>query len=507
MPTLREIINRNVFVVPGYQRGYSWGIDQLNDFWRDIEWILEGKTHFTGMLTLRRTGNKTPYEKIEVVDGQQRLTTSFLLLHCLLKHAKAKNGFVTGEDVELIHRDYIRGSYNGKSYLRLQYDSHDDNEFLDNLLNSQIESLDSIIGINIYKRNLIYALKYFEAHVGQLNSDAINQTFENLTTRLIFQVEYVENQFDVCAMFESINYRGKKLTQFEVLKNRILYIGERLIKTNTQKDIFAEKVQKAWGSAYAAFGKGKQPLEEDDFLKIHSVMYFGGVGRKRNALDNKLFKEVFALERVLNNAKHPITMDYIEKYVENIEASSFYWAVQNVVTSDQDIESLMTIECYQWIIRISRLPENPFKPTILAIINLKGSGKIDDSDMLILLKAIERFIFIVYVLCGISGKESADDILIISNELYLWKGESPVAKFVENLEDKLCGYDEHDNYKGIYNRQYVATESQKRFTDAKKADFMGWKKWSGIKYFLAEHEYWCSQIFIKIKYIPMRAIN
>ena len=231
MPTLREIINRNVFVVPGYQRGYSWGIDQLNDFWRDIEWILEGKTHFTGMLTLRRTGNKTPYEKIEVVDGQQRLTTSFLLLHCLLKHAKAKNGFVTGEDVELIHRDYIRGSYNGKSYLRLQYDSHDDNEFLDNLLNSQIESLDSIIGITIYKRNLIYALKYFEEHVGQLNSDAINQTFENLTTRLIFQVEYVENQFDVCAMFESINYRGKKLTQFEVLKNRILYIGERLIKT------------------------------------------------------------------------------------------------------------------------------------------------------------------------------------------------------------------------------------------------------------------------------------
>ncbi|MBN9300512.1 DUF262 domain-containing protein, partial [Dysgonomonas mossii] len=98
--TVSRIFTEALYRIPDYQRGYSWGIDQLNDFWLDLEQIQENSKHYLGVLTLEevdeekwsnweedswiiKSRNFKPYY---VVDGQQRLTTIVLLIIAILEH-------------------------------------------------------------------------------------------------------------------------------------------------------------------------------------------------------------------------------------------------------------------------------------------------------------------------------------------------------------------------------------------------------------------------------------
>jgi uncharacterized protein with ParB-like and HNH nuclease domain len=51
LKTLSEIFNDKIFRIPDYQRGYSWGVDELEDLWRDIDNLPSGKSHYTGMIS------------------------------------------------------------------------------------------------------------------------------------------------------------------------------------------------------------------------------------------------------------------------------------------------------------------------------------------------------------------------------------------------------------------------------------------------------------------------
>ena len=92
--TLSKIFTERLFRIPDYQRGYAWTEPQWKDFWTDIEQIEEGQNHYTGVLTLETVPSEDSagwhddrwiidsrgYEPFYVVDGQQRMTTSIILI-------------------------------------------------------------------------------------------------------------------------------------------------------------------------------------------------------------------------------------------------------------------------------------------------------------------------------------------------------------------------------------------------------------------------------------------
>jgi uncharacterized protein with ParB-like and HNH nuclease domain len=102
MPTelqnLDTIFNSRVFRIPDYQRGYAWGLPQLNDFWDDLIRLDTRRNHYTGQLTLERLPDDVwrswedsiwliegrGYKPFYVVDGQQRITTAIIFIKCLL---------------------------------------------------------------------------------------------------------------------------------------------------------------------------------------------------------------------------------------------------------------------------------------------------------------------------------------------------------------------------------------------------------------------------------------
>lgn len=91
--TLDSVIEKGVFEIPSYQRGYAWQERQLKDFWNDLEHVskLGNKFHYMHSLTLRGLENELEYSAFEIIDGQQRLATSLILLSLLAKTTKHKD--------------------------------------------------------------------------------------------------------------------------------------------------------------------------------------------------------------------------------------------------------------------------------------------------------------------------------------------------------------------------------------------------------------------------------
>ncbi len=90
---LDGVIEKGVFEIPSYQRGYAWQDRQLKDFWNDLEHVskLGDKFHYMHSLTLRELENEFENSAFEIIDGQQRLTTSLILLGLLAKTTQNKD--------------------------------------------------------------------------------------------------------------------------------------------------------------------------------------------------------------------------------------------------------------------------------------------------------------------------------------------------------------------------------------------------------------------------------
>ena len=70
------------FVVPSYQRRYSWRARQVYELLDDIFYIEEAETHLLGSIVCLTTPHTAGVNRLELVDGQQRLTTITILLEC-----------------------------------------------------------------------------------------------------------------------------------------------------------------------------------------------------------------------------------------------------------------------------------------------------------------------------------------------------------------------------------------------------------------------------------------
>ncbi len=86
LKSLKNLFGDRTYIIPDYQRGYTWDMQQLADFWEDLLNI-ENTYHYMGVLSLKESGNNV----YEVIDGQQRLTTSIILIQSIIEFAKNNN--------------------------------------------------------------------------------------------------------------------------------------------------------------------------------------------------------------------------------------------------------------------------------------------------------------------------------------------------------------------------------------------------------------------------------
>lgn len=217
--TLLEFFEQNQnnqFVIPIYQRLYSWKKEQCEQLWDDI--IKTGgndqiKGHFIGSILYVRDDD-THSSPLLIIDGQQRLTTITLLFIALRDHLNDEDEFLEKFSREKIESYLINSNKDG------------DNKFRLILSESDKDTLLSLIDKNKRKPSepslkIVENFKLFEEWIRK-NTDKLETIFKGLEKLMIVWIALKKEKDDPQLIFESMNSKGIELTQADLIRNYII---------------------------------------------------------------------------------------------------------------------------------------------------------------------------------------------------------------------------------------------------------------------------------------------
>ncbi|WP_187946773.1 DUF262 and DUF1524 domain-containing protein [Helicobacter pylori] len=258
----------NQFVIPIYQRLYSWKKEQCEQLWDDIIKIggndkMNG--HFIGSILYVLDGN-TPSSPLLIIDGQQRLTTITLLLIALKNHSS--------DEVKILE-EFSRKKI--ESYL-INSDKDGDKKFRLILSESDKDTLLSLIDKNKRKPSepsvkIVENFELLEKWIRK-NTDKLETIFKGLEKLMIVWIA-LDKGDDPQLIFESMNSKGIELTQADLIRNYIL-MG---LEPEKQK-IFYEKY---WRAMEEDFKQNEKLF--DRFVKHYLTIKIGKIPNEKRVYD------------------------------------------------------------------------------------------------------------------------------------------------------------------------------------------------------------------------------
>lgn len=207
----------NQFVIPIYQRLYSWKKEQCEQLWDDIIKIggndkMNG--HFIGSILYVRV-DATHSSPLLIIDGQQRLTTITLLFIALRDHLNDEDELLEKFSHQKIQNRYLINS-----------DEKGDKKFRLILSESDKDTLLSLIDKDRRKPSepslkIMENFKLFEEWIRK-NTDKLETIFKGLEKLMIVWIALEKGKDDPQLIFESMNSKGIELTQTDLIRNYIV---------------------------------------------------------------------------------------------------------------------------------------------------------------------------------------------------------------------------------------------------------------------------------------------
>ena len=212
-----EILNGNrQFLIPVYQRFYSWDIDQCKRLWNDIvEMQRKGKAgHFVGsIVNIAEQAMPTGVQKYMIIDGQQRMTTLTLLLLALRDYA-IKNPSDTTINARRIDNMLLKNEYeSGDERYKLLL-TETDRDILISLVEEKPIS-EGIRSRQIENYNF-FANKLADKEIQPA------EVYESIGKLQIVNITLDRAVDDAQAIFESLNSTGKELSESDLIRNYVL---------------------------------------------------------------------------------------------------------------------------------------------------------------------------------------------------------------------------------------------------------------------------------------------
>ncbi len=199
------------YVVPAYQRRYSWHEKQLWELIEDISLLEGSSTHLLGSIVCLAGYHKAGINELELVDGQQRLTTICILLQCIADRLKHDGETSSGEDVDRLLWARALGELPVRKVL---LDSLDAAQFEQHMTGNAPTEPDN--------RELATAFATFRKWISAKKLADLGTFLYRLKNQCVVIRLDVSAAKDAFKLFETINNRGLKLSSADIIKNFIL---------------------------------------------------------------------------------------------------------------------------------------------------------------------------------------------------------------------------------------------------------------------------------------------
>lgn len=253
--SLIGLLNTRLFTIPGYQRPYSWEARERKDLFDDIEDVWqEDEDHFMATVVCRvldanvtlRTDRMT---KLEIVDGQQRLTTLIILLNAMRYALAEEDG--TEQDAKNLKDLLIKPHDN---LLLLQTNQDTSHFFSDYMRDGDAPDPDTAETLaDRYLLSAIQDCRNFVEMWPQKEGRNLLDLVSLVKNKLTFILHQISDEKTVYTVFEVLNSRGIPVSYLDRLKSILMGLAFKL-EENVTRDNLIKDLHKIWGNIYQTLG-------------------------------------------------------------------------------------------------------------------------------------------------------------------------------------------------------------------------------------------------------------
>jgi len=355
------------FVIPIYQRTYSWQLSQCNKLFNDILRVSKDPElpgHFIGSVVYFQESIHTVSDvpKLLVIDGQQRLTTVSLMIAALAEFVKENKVNIDTNFTKL------------QNYYLLNAEEESDLRYKLLLTRRDKESLINLIkGVPLGKDSSLRIAENFKFFKDKINSENAAEVYNGILRLFIVDVALEKDKDNPQLIFESLNSTGLDLSQADLIRNYIL-MGQEI---NIQTDLY----EKYWFPMEQSFGN-EYSTSFDGFMRDYLSVKTGSIPKVDRVYDEfKLYAQ---------NLK---TSTSITEIVKDIFRYSRYYV--NMVLHKEPDYSLQ-----KGFKNISRLKVDVSYPFILPVYNDYSNRLITKNDFIKIISLVENYVF-RRAICGI----------------------------------------------------------------------------------------------------------
>ena len=367
-PLLAFLRKSSQFVIPIYQRTYSWTAKECQQLWDDIVRCGgsdEIAVHFVGSIVYIESGlsQVTHQAPLLVIDGQQRLATVSLLLAALAK-AVAED-----EPLDGFSRRKI------KNYYLLNPEESDERRFKLLLSQTDKDSLTAIVSDGEKPQHpSLRIMENFELFEKWIAEDKVELATlcQGLMKLVVVDIALTRDQDNPQLIFESMNSTGKELSQADLVRNFILMGLEQNLQTRLYKDF--------WRPMEVDFGQAAYSTHFDGFMRHYLTVKTGEIPKINAVYD--AFKEHARASRVdaADDTNH------IESLVREIRDYARYFCAMAL---DAEPDAALKLAFHD----LRDLKVDVTYPFLLELYHDYQVGILPKTDLLASVRLIEAYVF------------------------------------------------------------------------------------------------------------------
>ncbi len=357
------------FIIPIYQRKYSWTIEQCRQLWNDIVRASEDETvkgHFVGSIVYIEKGlyQISAVPQLLVIDGQQRMTTLTLLLLALGRAIKEST-----EAVEITSKKIMN------YYL---VNNEEEDELFHKLILTQTDKDTLLSIINEKERPEPYSQRVFENFtffLNQLNKSGIelNSIYRGISKLIVVDISLDRDHDNPQLIFESLNSTGLDLSQADLIRNFVLM----KLDTKEQETLY----KSYWHPMEKSFGNQSDSSMFDRFMRDYLTVKTGRIPNIKSVYSD--FKDYVTQKENLS----------IEQAVQDIYLYSKYFVNLAFLTEkDKEINDVLK--------DINSLKVDVSYPFLLEVYDDFKKQKITKGECISILKLVEAYVF-RRAICGV----------------------------------------------------------------------------------------------------------